>query len=269
MVVKNEETLRLSKKDVGLKKYPRRQALRKSITLIMFILFPAIFFYFSPYLSIMGPLEGYISGSLIVFGTLFISSIFLGRAFCGWLCPMGGGQDLVMYIRKKDKRINIKTSWIKWLIFVPWLAIIIILPLAIGGEFNGFDFLYQTRDTYGMSLTRPEDYVIYYGILLIVFLMVYLIGRRSFCHHLCWIAPFMIAGRWLGNLLRIPSLRLRTDKDACNNCKRCTRECPMSLPVDQLVMKDKMEHRECILCATCIDTCPKNVIRYSFSSYKK
>ena len=45
MVVKNEETLRLSKKDVGLKKYPRRQGLRKSITLIMFILFPAIFFY--------------------------------------------------------------------------------------------------------------------------------------------------------------------------------------------------------------------------------
>ncbi|MHA1953646.1 MAG: 4Fe-4S binding protein [Candidatus Heimdallarchaeaceae archaeon] len=269
MVVKNEESLEPRKKNVRTKKYPRRQGFRKSITLIMFILFPAIFFYFSPYLSIMGPLEGYISGSLIVFGTLFISAIFLGRTFCGWLCPMGGGQDIVMFIRKKDKRINIKTSWIKWMIFIPWLAIIIILPLAIGGEFNGFDFLYQTRDSYGMSLTSPQGYVIYYGILLIVFLMVYLIGRRSFCHHLCWIAPFMILGRWIGNLVRIPTLRLKANKEVCNSCKRCDRECPMSLPVEEHVMRDNMEHRECILCATCIDVCPRSVISYSFSSFKK
>jgi polyferredoxin len=268
MVVENEQTLSSNRKKLGAKKYPRRQGLRKSITFIMFILFPAIFFYFSPYLSIMGPLEGIISGSLIVFGTLLVSSIFLGRAFCGWLCPIGGGQDIVMYIRKKDKRINIKTSFVKWLIFIPWLTLIIVLPFVVGGEFNGIDFFYQTRETYGMSLTRPEDYVIYYGIILIVFLMVYLIGRRSFCHHLCWIAPFMIVGRWIGNVLRIPSLRLKADKAACNSCKRCTRECPMSLPVEQLVMSEKMEHKECILCGTCIDTCPRNAINYSFSSYK-
>jgi len=43
----------------------------------------------------------------------------------------------------------------------------------------------------------------------------------------------------------------------------------LGLPVEQFVMKEKMEHRECILCGTCIDTCPRNTISYSFSSYQK
>ncbi|NPD89493.1 MAG: 4Fe-4S binding protein [Asgard group archaeon] len=42
----------------------------------------------------------------------------------------------------------------------------------------------------------------------------------------------------------------------------------MSLPVEQHVIRDNMEHRECILCCTCIDVCPKNAITFSFSSYK-
>lgn len=40
----------------------------------------------------------------------------------------------------------------------------------------------------------------------------------------------------------------------------------MSLPVENMVLESKMEQRECILCGTCIDVCPKNAISYTFSS---
>ncbi|MCG3220814.1 MAG: 4Fe-4S binding protein [Candidatus Heimdallarchaeota archaeon] len=79
----------------------------------------------------------------------------------------------------------------------------------------------------------------------------------------------MIMGRWIGNLHRIPSLRLKANKDDCINCKRSGRECPMSLPVEKHVIRDNMEHRECILCGTCIDVCSKNAITFSFSSYNE
>ena len=71
-----------------------RQKIRKALMLLMFALFPVIYYYFSPYLIIMGAAEGIIVGSLIVFASLFVFSLFLGRAFCGWVCPAGATQEL-------------------------------------------------------------------------------------------------------------------------------------------------------------------------------
>jgi ferredoxin-type protein NapH len=42
----------------------------------------------------------------------------------------------------------------------------------------------------------------------------------------------------------------------------------MSLDVNGMVKLARMENSECILCGTCIDGCPKKVIRYSFSAEK-
>jgi NAD-dependent dihydropyrimidine dehydrogenase PreA subunit len=39
----------------------------------------------------------------------------------------------------------------------------------------------------------------------------------------------------------------------------------MSLDVQGMVRKGAMENAECILCGSCVDTCPKQVIHYAFS----
>jgi ferredoxin len=85
---------------------------------------------------------------------------------------------------------------------------------------------------------------------------------RGFCHTFCWMAPFMIIGGKLGSLLSIRVIRLKADKDKCINCKICTRNCVMSLPVDAMVKNNKMNHTECILCGACIDNCPKKAISF-------
>jgi NAD-dependent dihydropyrimidine dehydrogenase PreA subunit len=38
----------------------------------------------------------------------------------------------------------------------------------------------------------------------------------------------------------------------------------MSLDVHEMVRTGYMEHDECILCATCIDVCPKDAIAMPF-----
>ena len=38
----------------------------------------------------------------------------------------------------------------------------------------------------------------------------------------------------------------------------------MSLEVNSMVQKNSMENSECILCGSCVDNCPKQVIKYSF-----
>lgn len=91
-------------------------------------------------------------------------------------------------------------------------------------------------------------------------------GKRSFCHYICWMAPFMVAGRKLGNLLMLSSLRLKADSGKCTHCKQCSKNCPMSLDVEQMVSKGSLENAECILCGECTGTCPKKVIHYTLGT---
>ena len=81
-----------------------RQSARKILLIIAFLLFPVVFYYLSPVLIIMGASEGIITGSFIVFGLMFLSALILGRAFCGWVCPAGGMQELCFKFWDKRAR---------------------------------------------------------------------------------------------------------------------------------------------------------------------
>ncbi|MFW5868332.1 MAG: 4Fe-4S binding protein [Armatimonadota bacterium] len=74
----------------------------------------------------------------------------------------------------------------------------------------------------------------------------------------------MILGRTLRTVLALPGLRLESDRDSCIHCGRCSDVCPMSLPVQQMVERQDMDHVDCILCGSCKDACPKSVVGWSF-----
>jgi len=244
---------------IGEKRMKKRQRIRKALILISFFLFPVIFYYLSPALIIEATAENIINGSFIMFGLLFLASLFLGRLFCAWICPAGGVQEACSLAN--DKKIR-KGNWIKWMIWIPWMSVIILLAVT-GGGYKRLDPLYQTW--HGISISEPGQFIVYFFVLFLIVGPAFLIGRRSFCHHLCWAAPFMIAGRKIRNFIRWPALQLAADKDRCRHCHTCTENCPMSLDVERMVELNEMEKAECILCATCIDNCPEGVIAYKFS----
>jgi ferredoxin-type protein NapH len=237
-----------------------RQKIRNAMTLLMFALFPVIYYYFSPYLIIMGAAEGIIVGSLLVFASLFVFSLFLGRAFCGWVCPAGATQELCARVRNKNFQ-NGKRNWIKYAIWVPWITVIIVMFLQAGG-IKAVDPLYQTY--YGVSITGLESAVMFLAIAGLIAGIALVGGRRAACHTVCWMAPFMIIGRKIHNAVNLPALQLEADSSKCVNCKACTRNCSMSLAVSDMVQNQAMENTECILCGKCVDVCPKGAIKYSF-----
>ncbi len=241
----------------------RRQRIRQGLILLSFFLFPAIFYYFSPAVILRASSEGVINGSWVMFALLFFSSLLLGRGFCGWVCPGAGNQEALFAVH--DKRVT-GGDWIKWLIWVPWIGAIAYLAWRAGGYIK-VDLLYMT--THGFSIGNLNSLITYLVVhLVLISLPCYLVGRRAFCHHLCWMAPFMILGRKLRNLGGWPSLHLKT-QGKCIHCDWCTQACPMSLPVEKMVTKKEMEHAECILCGSCADSCPKEVIHLCFSSFRK
>jgi len=236
-----------------------RQKVRKGMILSSFFLFPAIFYYLSPVVIIQSTINGIINGSFIMFLLLFISALVLGRAYCGWVCPGAGCQEAIFLAR--NTRVT-KGDYIKWVIWVPWISAIVLLAIRRGG-YEKIEFFYQTK--YGFSIGDVNALIAYLCVLIfLIALPAFIFGRRSFCHHLCWMAPFMILGRKIRNSFKWASLQLKADFEKCNHCHTCIQNSPMSLPVEMMVKTNLMENTECILCGTCIDGCEFDVIKYTF-----
>ena len=242
-----------------------RQKARISIAVVMVFMFPVIYYYLSPYLVIMGATEGIIAGDVIAFAGLFATSLFFGRAWCGWICPAGATQELCYRVNGKSFNGR-KRNLIKYFIWAPWIAIIVIMFVQAGGV-KSVDPLYQTY--YGISVQDVTSAVMFAAIAGAIAVFALVAGRRAACHTICWMAPFMIIGTRIKDAAGYPALHLTSDRTRCVQCKQCTKVCPMSLSVDEMVENGSMANSECILCGSCVDTCPRKVIQYSFSSTKK
>lgn len=253
-----------------IRQLPLRQRIRKSLVILAFLSFPLTMNFLSPFVIIDGAANGIINGSLIMFGLMFLSSLFLGRLWCGWICPGGGMQEIIDPVNNKPANGR-KLDWIKWLIWIPWFSLIVFLVVQ-SGRYKTIDLLYHTQN--GISVAGSPDrpilfaYIIYYVVIALFMGLAVFAGRRAGCHTICWMAPFMMIGRWLRNRFGWPSLRLVADVSVCKNCKLCTKNCPMSLDVNAMVQIGHMENSECILCGTCVDNCARHAIQYAFSGGK-
>ncbi len=253
-----------------MSKNSTRQSVRKALIIISFLFFPITMNYLSPYVIIDGASQGVINGSFVMFGVLFLSALVVGRAWCAWVCPAGGLNEIAFAVNNRPANIK-KLDKVKWFIWVIWLGVIVVSVIAAGG-YHAFDFFLDTQG--GISVAGAADrpiifaYAIYYLVVGVFMIFSLATGRRGGCHTICWMAPFMILGRKRRNQLGWAALRLKANASACTDCKTCTRGCPMSLDVNALVHSPSMEHSECILCGTCVDHCPASVIRYSFSRGK-
>ncbi|MEK6264248.1 MAG: 4Fe-4S binding protein [Clostridium sp.] len=236
----------------------KRQNSRKLILIISMLLFPITIYYLSPYLIIHGAIQGIITGSFIVFLAMLIGSVFLGRLFCGYLCPAAGIQECAMIVNDKKPKQGWKNN-IKYAIWMVWIIVVITCFIFKKQELT-VDVFYATD--HGISVSNIYAYTIYYGIVFLIFIPSVVFGKRIFCHYFCWMAPFMVIGSKFGSLLKIKSLRLDANKDACVNCHVCDKNCPMSLNVAEKVQTEKMDDKECILCGACVDSCPKKAISY-------
>jgi ferredoxin-type protein NapH len=243
-----------------------RQSVRRSIIFVSFLLFPITLYYFSPVLSLSGAFYGILSGSCLVFGLLFISSFFVGRGFCGWLCPAGGQQESFS-IASGNNRFHLGwKNWIKYALWIPWFGSIVVLYLLSDGD-KQVQIFYQLSS--GISILEDLALIVYFGLTLLIIILTLAFGRRAFCHMICWMSPFMILGNIIKRSLRIPSLYLECEPSACSGCNRCTKNCSMSLDVKNMVLRGDINHPECIMCGDCVDSCPKKAIKFHFGKKGK
>jgi polyferredoxin len=235
-----------------------RQKIRRIILFVSLALFPVTMNYLSPYVSIDGAMAGVVSGSMIVFFLLFLSGLFFGRAWCGWVCPAGGLAEICMSVNAKPVAVK-KLRIIRYSVFTVWFAVLV-AGFILAGGIRGIDPLHLTERV--VSIDEPARYIVYYMVLLIFFILTIAVGRRGACHTICWMSPFLTAGMWLGRKLHLPQMRIRADADTCIDCRLCNKKCPMSIDVNEQVKGGSVRSLDCILCGECVDVCPEGVLSY-------
>jgi ferredoxin-type protein NapH len=193
---------------------------------------------------------------MLMFFLQLASAMVLGRAFCGWICPAGGLQEIESSFAGKPFKFG-KHTLLKWAIWIPWITSIATGAVLAGG-IDAFDFFFQTEQ--GLSVASIHGLLIYLGIIALFFIPNLFAGRRGMCHCICWMAPFMITGEKLGQLLHLPQLHISSQPESCIDCNRCNKVCPMSLPVQDLMKSGPITHTECIQCGACCDVCPKQAL---------
>jgi ferredoxin-type protein NapH len=243
----------------------RRQSIRMLLLLLSFSVFPITIVYLSPAPPIMSLKAGVINLSVLTILTIFISGFIFRRTFCGWLCP-GGGCQLVAQALNNKRIENQKTNWVRVILVSVWV-IIMIGVIIFGDQLPKLDVGHPGAGKFATSNIRY--FLPYIPVVVFIFLFVFLFGKRGFCHRGCWIYPIIAFSTKIGTLIHTPSLYVVVkNSDKCNNCKICTKNCPMSIDIYKHVQTKIKLPNNCIQCGLCIDECPKDVLSFSFGIEK-
>ena len=214
----------------------------------------------------LGSLQNALSASktrtpAYIFGTLILFGLLLGRTICGWLCPIGLGQELLYKIKTPKVKKNKVTHVFSYLKYVLLVVLVIIIPLLL--TIPGFCEYICPAGTFqgGLGLLlNPENYskladlgplFTWKFTLMVLIILGSVFFFRFFCRFLC---PL---GALYGFFCRIAMLGVKLDKNKCTDCGLCVSACKMDIR--------KVGDHECIHCGECISVCPAKAISWKGS----
>ncbi len=261
-----------------------------------------------PVLPIIAPLDGafsMIGGSFdamhteltaaifpfFTLGSMIIILIFLGRAGCGWVCPIGTIQDFVsVFNRSKirpspetEKEMR-KTKAVIFLIvtfFSAWVAVSTVLgtdekireALGIFAD-SGFAPINPAYIIFKLFFEVPWPhsldtmwYLSSWGwvfwlqfIFIILIVVVSYWFPRWYCR---WLCP---AGWFYGIFSRNALVSIGRNPAKCtpDTCNVCEVVCPMNIRIRKFPYQH-VHSPECIMCLECKSHCPNDAIEIKFS----
>jgi polyferredoxin len=232
----------------------------------------------------------FLTGSGLALITITVTVIF-GRAWCGWICPLGTTLDLFPMKHLRGKHRPPVETWrvVKYILLVATLTASLFGSLTLL-VLDPLSLLYRTLtvslwpllDRVSMALERwlfrvqflSEPVAVFdalvrprilpispaffrdsllFGALFVGILFLNVFAERFWCRSLC---PL---GGLLGLVSKIALFR-RTVSEECTHCAQCPKTCPTgTINPDRHFSSDTSE---CIMCLDCLETCPSSKIKF-------
>lgn len=252
----------------------RRAVVLGTIQLLM-ILHVVQWIWFGTTLSPVEPSEamatvkdGVINAGAILFGLALLSTVFLGRWFCGWACHVVMLQDLCSWLLEKVG-IRPKPFRSRLLLYVPLLLAIYMFLWPIVYRLGVAPYVRPDLAPFGFSqaLIVDDFWRTFPGVMMAVpflfvcgFLTVYLLGSKGYCTYGC---PY---GGFFAPLDEYAVGRIRVN-DSCEHCGHCTAVCTSNVRVHEEVRDYGMVvDPGCMKCMDCVSACPNDALSFGFGT---
>lgn len=179
-----------------------------------------------------------------------VLTIFRGRIFCGWMCPIGAIQELL-----KAESINreLAPATDKMLRKLKYLLLIVFSLATLWAGINYWSHFEPFKSLFNFSGTTISI------ILLVIVLAWSIVLGRPFCRYFC---PL---GAILALTSRFSLTKIIPDSSKCVHCGICVKShcCPTSAIKMNFQDKDSLpviDTAECIRCGKCINICPRKAL---------
>jgi polyferredoxin len=235
----------------------------------------------------------FLAGSALALLLVLFTMVF-GRAWCGWLCPLGTLLDLFPLRRKQKALAQIPEAWrrVKYLLLITILftalftnlTLLFLDPLTLlfrtftTAIWPGLDYAFSVLESTMVtvpvfeapisiidSILRPAvlpispaiyRYSLLYITILFGVILLNLAAPRFWCRYLCPLGGF------LGWISKIAIFQRRVG-ESCKNCNLCLRDCPTGTIQPERGYASDPE--ECTLCLDCLKRCPKGAENFTFA----
>ena len=200
-----------------------------------------------------------------------LAYLILGRAFCGWVCPL----DLIFRgidrLKRRGERpaapvaaaADVFSSVPRPRNSKPWRGVLIPVGFLAAAAAAGTPFFtayvspitncYRSlcAGVYCLAGLSGETSVLAVSLLILAaFLLLDYLRPRLWCRNLCPV------GRVYGLFSRVSLLHLELNPEGCNSCRSCEEACYMGVSIPSSPARRKIRDSSCILCGRCVEACP-------------
>jgi len=237
----------------------------------------------------------------VALASVFVIGALLGRAFCGWVCPMGFIQDMVTSEKGTLGQVDVRVheSGKRFKYFVLAIALLVSVSLAISLWLGIGDEYKRSLSIFGdglliplapegtlfstiprallylevnvaptflakLSVNQLWEWIRSVPILIyaeLIILLVFFYGAYKVPRF--WCRYLCPVGAKMAPFQKYSLLGMKRDPVKCSKCPHCEAACPMQIRILSLPW-EKFNDPECILCGECADACPNNSLSYKF-----
>ncbi len=261
-----------------------------------------LFFEWDPLIALTNALAGHaLYRGLLWCLVILVPTLFLGRFFCGWICPMGTLQHWVGNMPSESKRgkqrieSNRYKRWqtLKYVVLIAGLIASVFGSMAIGwldpfsllvrsiglAILPAFNFAVRAVLTplehshvAAIRVTGESLHTILQALVLdfrqthfsqglVLGVLFVIILALSLRTTRFWCRSICPLGALLGAVSRWSVLGLHKDPASCDKCNRCLLHCQGG---DDPIGGAPWRKPECLMCMNCVGSCPHNSLEFRF-----
>lgn len=237
----------------------------------------------------------------LVLGAIFLIGAVVGRAFCGWVCPIGFIQDIITTLKNRLDVVSPRTHktakklkyYILFLTMLISSTLGLSLYMGVGSDYKSALDVFATGPFIALSpdgtlfgtvpallrllsqnltsiIAHPPTIQEVWAQMnkvppLLALRLLILIGFFGAAWKVprFWCRYVCPTGALMAIFQRNSFAGIKRDPVKCTKCPHCEVRCPMQINILDLPW-EKFNDPECIMCMECIDACPHGSLTPKF-----